>query len=170
NGFQHSNGGVQGKGKIVGSIWETNMVDHFISAYDALYPGFATLGEEAMNLLKTKSKGSKTKPDDLRLNIEIGILHQTYFSVLNGDIKGNSGMHQSTLTRAAVVLDDPKVTPKWLDFVFQPGDGYSTGGNVNILFVDVIDRDGFGTEASPGYNSLWLNEYLNMADILDGYV
>ena len=44
-------------------------------------------------------------------------------------------------------------------------------GNVNILqkLVDVVDRNGMGNEASPSYNSLWLNELLGVAELLYGY-
>ena len=35
--------------------------------------------------------------------------------------------------------------------------------------VDKVDRDGHGNEAAPGYNKLWLDQMLEVADILDGY-
>ena len=37
------------------------------------------------------------------------------------------------------------------------------------ILTDRIDRDGHGQEASPGYNSIWLHCYLDVADVLDGY-
>ena len=35
-GYRNSHGGT-GKGKIIGSIWETGLVQSFIEAYDAFY-------------------------------------------------------------------------------------------------------------------------------------
>ena len=108
----------------------------------------------------------------MQKNIEDGLIRQVYPAVQTTDIFGNSGTHQATLAAAAVVFDRNPETKEWIDFCFRTGiekPGTCTGGNINDVLVDRVDRDGFGTEASPGYNSGWLYYFLNVADVLDGY-
>lgn len=54
----------------------------------------------------------KDTPEQVRLNIENGILRQVCAGVLDAKIFGNFGMHQNTLASAAVVLDDPEQSPR----------------------------------------------------------
>ncbi len=164
-GYRHSGGT---KGKIIGSIWETGLVDNFTYAYDAFFRGFSTMSKEALDLLKSKNSKIETYKD-VMVNIENGLLKTIYPTVKAGNIYGNNGMHQHTLALAAVVLDDKTLSKEWLDYVFQAG-GIGTGGNVSATFIDDIDRDGWGNEASPGYNSLWLDCYIDLANLLKGYV
>ncbi|MBE6552223.1 MAG: hypothetical protein E7665_08830 [Ruminococcaceae bacterium] len=164
-GYRHSGGT---RGKIIGSIWETGLVDNFTYAYDAFFRGFPTMSKEALDLLKSKNSKIQTYKD-VMVNIENGYIKTIYPTVQAGDIYGNNGMHQYTLALAAVVLDDKNLSKTWLDYVFRAG-GIGTGGNVSATFVDDIDRDGWGNEASPGYNSLWLDCYIDLANLLKGYV
>lgn len=163
--FLNSHGGT-GLGKAVGSIWETILVKDFISAYDAFYPVMddplvtSFLDEKASLFRLTNSKGAGSA---VRRNIEDGIIRQVYPAVKAGQIRGNDGMHQSALAMAAVVYDTMPETKQWLDFTFQ------TGGNILNTLISVVDRDGNGNEASPGYNALWLSTYQLTADILEGY-
>ncbi|WJH36877.1 hypothetical protein N6H14_14940 [Paenibacillus sp. CC-CFT747] len=175
-GYYNSDGGT-GKGKIVGSIWETNLVAEFIKAYDAFYP--AADDPEVISFLSAKSDQYdlgllKKSATGIRRNIEDGILRQIYPGVQTARIRGNNGMHQSTLALAAVVLDSLPETKEWLDFNDKAGGLVSnpwrvTGGNISATLVDDVDRDGAGNEASPEYNSFWLGAYQDVADILDGY-
>jgi len=164
-GYRHSGGR---RGKIIGSIWETGLIDNFTYAYDAYFRGFPTMGKEALELLHSKDPRINTYKD-VMVNIEDGYIKTVYPTVKEGNIYGNNGMHQYSLALAAVVLDDAELSKEWLDYVFRAG-GIGEGGNVSATFVNDIDRDGFGHEASPGYNSLWLNCYLAMANLLRGYV
>jgi uncharacterized protein YjdB len=174
--YLNSHGGT-GQGKVVGSIWETGLVNNFISAYDAFFPvmddpeisGFLSAKSDAYHLGVLKKSGT-----GIRRNIEDGIIRQVYPAVRKAQIRGNTGMHQSTLALAAVVLDTLPETKEWLDFDFQAGglekNPYRvTGGNILASLVDDVDRDGFGFEAAPGYNKLWLGQFEQIADILDGY-
>lgn len=165
-----------GGGKAVGSVWETSLVKDFISAYDAFYPAMddpdvlAFLSGKA-NEHKLSFKRSGT---GLRRNAEDGILRQVFPGVKNAQIRGNVGMHQSALAMAAVVLDTFPETKEWLDFnnqagKLEPNPWRVTGGNMLASLVNDVDRDGHGNEAAPGYNGLWLNNYLIVADVLYGY-
>ncbi|MFD0958388.1 S-layer homology domain-containing protein [Paenibacillus chungangensis] len=176
DGFLNSHGGT-GMGKVIGSIWETSLARNFISAYDAFFNeiddteviAFLSGKAEQYDLGVLKSSGT-----GIRRNIEDGILREIYPAVQSARIRGNNGMHQSTLAMAAVVLDHFPETKEWLDFTFQAG-GLArnpwrvTGGNILVSMVNDVDRDGAGNEAAPQYNGLWLNDYMNVAEILDGY-
>src|SRR5690606_33432365 len=115
----------------------------------------------------------KASPDDIRDNIEQGIIRRIYPMVVAGRIRGNFGMHQHALARAAAALADPVDTPAWVDFLNRPGTYGDrptprlSGGNVLPALVNDIDRDGFGNEAAPHYNYLWLDQMLGLATTLD---
>lgn len=173
--FLHN--GVDGKGKAVGSIWETFIIKDFISAYDAFFP--AADDPELIAFLSEKAKriglaNPKLSGAAIRSNIEEGIIRQVYPAVKNADIRGNIGMHQSALAMAAVVYDTLPDTKEWLDFAFRQG-GLEfnpqrvTGGNILPTLVNLVDRDGNGDEASPSYNRLWLDNFRMTADLLNGY-
>ncbi|MEA4832731.1 MAG: heparinase II/III family protein [Oscillospiraceae bacterium] len=167
-GFKQSDGS-SGRSKILGCIWETGTALKFANSIDRLFGGLYSLGEEAKSVIFEKSHGKKSSCGDILANLEKGILHEIFDAVRRREIDGNNGMHQEALCAAAVVLDDEKLTKKWLDFVFEPygiKDGLMTGANTSVTFVNDIDRDGFGGEASPGYNSIWLSCYLGAAEIL----
>ena len=177
DGFLNSHGGT-GKGKVVGSIWETGAAWNYLAAYDAFFPAM----EEAdvVDFLSAKAEAyqmdnPKSSVEDIRRNIEDGILHEIFPAVKDAQIRGNFGMHQRTLAMAAVVLDEPGTSEKWIDWIFQSGelvskpDWHLTGGDVLATLVNDVDRDGFGNEASPEYNGYWLNQIQSVADILDGF-
>ncbi|MBE6552222.1 MAG: alginate lyase family protein [Ruminococcaceae bacterium] len=159
-GYRHSG---RDHGKIIGSIQESELVRNFVFAYDAFFRGFPTIGKEALDLLKSKNTKIKTYKD-VMINIEDGLLKPIYPTFKAGNIRGNNGMHQYTLAAAAVVLDDKELSALWLDHTF------GSGGNVSATFVNDVDRDGWGNEASPSYNSSWLANFMGMADMLKGYV
>jgi hypothetical protein len=169
-------------GKAVGNVWETQIALNLASSYDAFYPMIADADHaNVVHFLHQKSRLYGLKPKksaaDVRANIEEGILRQVYPAVKNSQIRGNFGMHQCALVMAAVALDDPRVTEEWIDFVFGASgltnegalaqEGIK-GGNLGATLVNAIDRDGWGTE-SPGYNQIWIDHVVMIANILDGY-
>jgi len=179
DGFLHSDG-LSGNGRVVGCIWETGLIRNWVMAYDAFFPAIAEsdvanvvpfLSEQA----RTYGLSPKDTPEQIRLNIENGILRQVCAGVLDAKIFGNFGMHQNTLASAAVVLDDPEQSPAWIDFVFRSGgrvqdpDYRVTGGAFYQTLVDLVDRDGAGNEAAPHYNDLWIGHVQGVADVLAGY-
>ncbi|RAV09227.1 heparinase II/III domain-containing protein [Paenibacillus contaminans] len=169
--------GLTGQGKVIGNIWETFLIKDLLRAYDAFYPAAddpETVAFLSRKAASCKLANPKTSGDAIRRNIEDGIVKQVFPAVRNAQVHGNDGMHQSALAMAAVVYDTMPETKEWLDFVFQTGGLESdpwrvTGGNVFNSLVCLVDRDGNGDEASPGYNALWLTEHQETADILDGY-
>ncbi|MCY9668322.1 heparinase II/III family protein [Paenibacillus alginolyticus] len=175
--FLNSSGKSVGNGKVLGGIWETELVKSFISAYDALFP--ALDDPETVQFLSAKSTqfrfaNPKNSGINIRRNIEDGMIKQVFPAVKKTQILGNDGMHQSALAMAAVVYDTMPETKEWLDFIFQTGGVLAnptrlTGGNILNSLVSDVDRDGNGNESSPGYNALWLVNHRLTADILEGY-
>lgn len=169
--------GAEGKGKAVGAIWETFLIKEMLRAYDAFFPARNDPQLAAYLQQKAAEHGldnPKNNGAAIARNIEDGIVRQTYPGVRSGTILGNTGMHQSALAMAAVVLDTLPETKEWLDFTFKAGGAlYNparvTGGNVLPSLVNRVDRDGHADEASPEYNSYWLDQYRTTADILQGY-
>ncbi|MDF2724271.1 MAG: bacterial Ig-like protein, partial [Paenibacillus sp.] len=173
--YANSHGGT-GQGKAIGKIWEAVLVQQFLYAYDAFFP--AMDDPELIAFLDGKARqyglGPKSSGAFIRGNIESGIVKQIFPGQQAGQIHGNNGHHQSALALAAVVYDTLPETQEWIDFVYKPGKLLSnpwrvTGGNLAAIFVNDVDRDGHGNEASPGYNNIWLHYFMTIADLLDGY-
>ncbi|WP_216853791.1 heparinase II/III domain-containing protein [Phytoactinopolyspora halotolerans] len=179
DGYFHSDG-LSGNGRVVGCIWETGLIRDYIYAYDAFFPAIADADTaDVVPFLRDKAQEHGLPPkesvDDIRLNVENGVLRETCKGVLSAKIFGNFGMHQHTLAAAAVVLDDPDASPAWIDFVFASGgrvrdpEYHVTGGAFYQTLVDKVDRDGSGDEGAPGYNRLWIGHVQSVADVLAGY-
>ncbi|MFC5648195.1 heparinase II/III family protein [Paenibacillus solisilvae] len=170
DGFRNSHG-HSGLGKIVGCIWETELVKQFVLAYDALFP--AMNHPDIIDFLAKKARlhqmhNRKTSVSAIRHNIESGILLQVYPAVKKRQIRGNAGMHQSALALAAVVLNAPEKSEQWVDHLFKTQSGGS--GDLLKILVNDVDRDGHGNEASPSYNNLWLENLKLVADALEGSI
>ncbi|HBE12535.1 MAG TPA: hypothetical protein DCY74_00050 [Clostridiales bacterium] len=164
-----SNGGSTGEGKIAGRIEDCYFALCFPQYYDAFFHGFATLSPEAIQNIARYSHGKRTMPEQIMVHIENNILKEIYQSIRERNVGGNMGMQQSALTAAAICIDHPDFTPRWLEYVFQDGDGFKTGGNLDRLLCDTIDRDGMGNEAAPAYNAEWTQKFATIADLLQGY-
>jgi hypothetical protein len=180
DGFRNSHG-LTGQGKILGSVWEAALLRDIISCYDAFFPAMQEDSSDWVLFLEERRKANYPDEETLtaksiRKHIEDQILRQIYPAVKKAQIYGNVGFHQSTLAMAAVVLDDPAVVREWIDFIFRTGGLMEdskgvrvTGGNINYVLMNDVDRDGLGNEASPEYNSYWLDNLRQAADILKGY-
>ncbi|HBE12542.1 MAG TPA: hypothetical protein DCY74_00085, partial [Clostridiales bacterium] len=166
--FVSSNGGSAGQGKILGRIEEASLIV-FSTAYDAIFYAFPTISQDTLQYINKRSNGTKKTYQDIMVNIEQGLIFQIYPNILSRNIGGNMGMHQRVLTLAAKCIDAEKYTKPWLDFVFRYGNGTTTGGNMNNLLIESIDRDGMGNEAAPDYNSGWLSNFIGLAEALHGY-
>lgn len=167
-GFANSHGGT-GEGKVYGRIWEMNVANGTISAYDAIY--LALDDPHLLDYISRKT-GKPVDAAGLRSLIERNIVQEVHDAILGYRIAGNEGMHQSSMALAAVVMDTPGLTEKWLDWIFAPGDlhrGDPGGGNIARLFEQKIDDDGMGNEGSPIYNGLWRKTFRNIADAMDRY-
>ena len=167
-GFNNSDGG-SGKGKVYGRIWETGVARSLILAYDGVYPGLDD--PELLKYLSAK-EGKPVDAAAVRSLIEDNIIHVVHDGILEGRVSGNEGMHQAAMATAAVVLDEPGTTEKWIEWLFADGDvnrGNPNGGNIRQLFATKVDDDGMGFEVSPMYNSLWRQLFKIVSEILEVY-
>ncbi|MFC6800058.1 heparinase II/III family protein [Haladaptatus sp. DYSN1] len=186
NGLPISSHGGTGRGKQVGSIWESFWVKAVLKAYDAVFPG-QDGDAELVEFLSGKAAqypglGPKDSLADVRRNIEEGLLQQILPAMKNAQIRGNFGSHQTTLALSAIIQDMPNgYTADALDFLFQAGgleyedDGtpwgnwYISGGDVLSSILTKFDRDGHPYEGSIHYNSLVASALQGTADALNGY-
>ncbi|MBQ2741184.1 MAG: heparinase II/III family protein, partial [Oscillospiraceae bacterium] len=183
--------GLGYNGKVVGQIWETNVLDVFNTAYDAFYP--MTDDSQVIGYLSTKAEAlglenKKLNPDMIRENMEDGILRETFSAVKKGQTNGNFGMHQLNVTYAAVALDNQPETDEMFDWlgrysivkrepIIDPvyggtWEGYyvsNSGGDILLKYVRDVDRDGFGNEVGLGYNALWLTNGITIAETINRY-
>lgn len=166
-GWYHSDGGG-GNGKIGGSIWETNISQLFADCYDKIISG--TKDDVALyEFLKKQSEkyqlpGAKGSRELLIKNIDDRILRTSLKAVLSGQIRGNQGMHQMTVAKAAVALNTQPETNKWIDWLFEP-----EGGAIPGLLISHLDHDGTSNEGAPGYSFFLGGLIVEMAEMLDGY-
>lgn len=167
-GFSNSDGG-SGLGKIYGRIWETGLVNSFMEAYDAVYPG---LDDPQLLAELSKRTGVAVTVTHLRKSFEGKVIRLVHDGILSRTIEGNEGMYQNTMATAAVVLDEPGTSQEWLDWIFQDANVSQThrsGGNMHGIFKTKVDDDGMGNEASPAYNSIWRTLFKSVTQILQRY-
>jgi len=179
DGFANSHGGT-GYGRILGSEWETRLVERLLDAYDAIFP-LLLEDDWIVSFLSRKADShdlwSKSSSSEIREHIETRLFRQVREGVERAEIRGNFGTHQSALAKSAVVLDDPEgYSGEMLDYLFRGGSFEETecgpevdGGNVLPRLVGVIDRDGHNSEGAPNYHQLALERTRDIADVLDGY-
>ncbi|MBE6916036.1 MAG: hypothetical protein E7471_05325 [Ruminococcaceae bacterium] len=172
------------RGRVIGGIWETGLARDLCMYYDYFYPAYddesvvAFLSDKAKTYSLGDARGAhgstnesrggvgndKSTSAKIRQNIENGLLREVIKGVRSeNQIYGNSGMHQSTATMAAVVLDTMPDTANTLDWVM------GSGGNVTANILSAINRDGQGNEAAPGYADTWVTSYLGIVDALESY-
>lgn len=162
--------GFSGMGLVLGSIWDAALASAIARAYDAIFPAlredgalYAFLGSNAARYGLTPVD----TPERLQTHIEQNALVVLMRAIQQRRIRANEGIHQKAYAEAAIALDDPAATPRWLMWLFEPGTVYEGGGHLPSVLVDWIDRDGASNEASPGYNAIWLDAIQPLADLLE---
>ncbi|UHQ98554.1 PKD domain-containing protein (plasmid) [Natrinema zhouii] len=181
----HNIHGGRGTGKIIGSLWEDQIIPDFLMAYDAYYPGQED--QQLIDFLNAKTEeypelGRKDTTGYVRKNIEDGLFRNILPATKDTHLVVGSGA-RDVLALSARILDEPNgYTAQTLEFLFQPGDieytgddgnpwsdWTTTGGDVIPYLVRLVDRDGYREEAGPNYNSLGQSTFTSLANILDGY-
>lgn len=177
--FSHSDGGSRA-GRIEGQIWETGTATEFSVAYDRVYDAISRDSELLAFLQEKARTHALSVPADSAAvcrHVEDHLLMEFYKSARDGRIRGNEGMCQRAMIATAIALDRPEKTAEILDWVFTPEVGKRrwndpsydrTGGHVPEVFVAMMDRDGLGNEAAPGY-SCWALSFLEGARMLHAY-
>ncbi len=168
----HGGGGVGG---LLGCIAESQIARIFPEAYDMIYDIFddpAVVNYIAGKSKSVKFRHAKETPNQIRHNIENGLLRGILNNVAAGKAAGNFGLAQEATALCAVVLDSKPDTTKWLDFLYASNEGSTKnevlGGGIDDYLISRIDSDGQGDEAST-YNQMWIDGMQPVADVLDGY-
>lgn len=166
-GWYHSDGGSN-RGKIEGSIWETNVVQRFADAYDKILSGttddpslYLFLQKQARKYKLPQAKGTR---ELFVKNVDNGILRTAVKAVFSKQIRGNQGMHQLTVARCAVALNTNPETTGWLDWLFT-----HDGGDIPGLMIRNLDRDGTTDEGAPGYTFMWGDLVAELGVVLADY-
>lgn len=159
-GFFHNDGG-DGVGRIFGRIHEPRLLLPFAKCYDAVQTGWRN--HDPMFDFLRKQQFAYNLPeqdaiDNLCRHFDDRVLRIGIEAVLKGQIARNEPGDQVTVAALALALDDEQ-TRRHFDWVFRPGyrrGRKPSGGHIPQLFASEIDRDGFGSEGSPGYSLGWL--------------
>ncbi len=172
-GFEHSHGG-SGRGRILGSIWEYGRAVAMARAYDVIYDGIqddAELVAFCAEKAEAHDLGDKGTLDALCRHIDDGLLREIIQSCTDGRIDPNTGGIHVALIWAAVALDQPRETEKWLDYLFDPnfpGDYPHVKDPLQWILTDGIDRNGMGGECG-GYGLGWTRRAIEFPDLLNMY-
>jgi len=154
-------------GRIQNWTWECCNGEDMARAYDLIYDGIKG-DEELARFCSRKAArrgaGEKNSVAAVCAHIEQNLLLEILKSVEDGRIRGNTGMHQMTLAVAAIALDRPGETRRWLDRLFDP----EFEDPVPMVLVEKIDRDGMGDE-SGNYGLSWSRNFIRLAETLALY-
>ncbi|MDP6777320.1 MAG: heparinase II/III family protein, partial [Candidatus Latescibacteria bacterium] len=170
-GFFNSDG-LSGRGRIFGRIWEPSLLKAFTECFDAVRDSWRD-DDPLFSFLGDKQRVHRLRAQDsvaaLCEHYETHVLREAIGAIVAGDIHHNEPGDQSTMAMLAIALD-AEDTDEWLDWIFSEGylmGGTPCGGHIPQLFAAEIDRDGIGSEGSPGYSLGWLKSGMGMTTLCD---
>ena len=170
NDFQVTDGNG-GYGKIMGRINDCSTGQQLANACDALYP---IIGDETVLSFLSAKKGTEYTKEALWQNWRNNILLEIFNAAKKGQLKGNFGQQHAAVAAAAIILAEEPETTQMIEWIYASNptidkNGNQSGGNLGSQLIDVVDRDGFGNEASPNYNASWIERMTDMANYLAMY-
>jgi len=154
------------RGKIVNLIWETGLVSTLTSAYDNVFDVLAADGAFTPPDGDDSPLAGKTNAE-IRRNIEQNLLQVAVQGVFDGTIRGNYGMHQRTLLKLAVVLQDDDLTKRVCDYILNNSSGDLSVEGFNYALDNLVLREGIAFESAPGYCLSWSANLATVGDLLD---
>ena len=170
-GFFNSDG-LSGRGRIFGRIWEPSLLKAFTQCYDAVRSEWRN-DDPLFSFLANKQQAhglpAQGSVEALCEHYETHVLREAIQAIVAGDIHHNEPGDQATMAMLAIALD-AEDTDEWLDWIFSEGylmGGTPCGGHIPQLFAEEIDRDGVGSEGSPGYSLGWLKSGMGMTTLSD---
>ncbi len=169
-GYRLSHGHT-GKGRFSGCIWDSmtacRLTEWYDMVWDCVDDAFAAhLRENPVRYFgDAPQSGAEAKA-----HIE-GMLMQFFPDARVGTLHCNPGPVQALLLKTAKVLERDDLFEEYADYIFgaHPESAGDPLMDMNVLLTDLVDRDGFAGESSPGYNSLWANGFMEMAPLLKGH-
>jgi hypothetical protein len=152
-------------GGVQDYIWENWTVEYLSLAYDQVFD--ALVENLALGRFLASQHGFEQQqytPRQVAGFIEDRLLRDFAQRLQERRIIGNPGMPQLAMTAVAIGLDDPSVSPRLLDWLFQ-----EDGGRVPEMLIDKMTRDGLGIEAGLGYASIPANTFFRVQQLLAAY-
>src|SRR5690606_33030723 len=139
-GWYHSDGSRR-RGKIEGSIWETQTVSSLARCYDKIISGTVD-NPELYAFLKKKAEqydlpGNKGTREDLLANIDKGLLEAGVEGIKKRQVWGNEGMQQASMAYCALALNTEPKTSGGLDWQVAEKDGDNPTNMVHIFNYEV---------------------------------
>ena len=175
----YNNCGGTGEGKIAGCISEPGITEILLKAIDAFVPVLPLSNAcDILNSIYKNRKLSLSKKSVYSISEHLyrDIVQEVYKGITKREIFGNTGMHEKSLALAAVVAGKSTEADQWVEWIFNYDQGTSyrskepvKGGNLLYNLYTRVDRDGFGDEVSPTYNSIWLKMFYDISDLLQHY-
>ena len=159
--------GSSGWGRIQGQIWENFTATKLSRAYDLVYDALIedkTLETFSAAMSHRYDLGDKSNGKTIASHIENHLLKEFIYAILKKDIMGNVGFRQLSMTTAAIALDHPDITPRYLDWLFE-----EQGGATPTILREVLCREGFSDEASLSYSSIPGRSFGDVAWLLRNY-
>ncbi|MDA0748568.1 MAG: heparinase II/III family protein [bacterium] len=148
-------------GKMFNMIWETWPPHTFAVAYDAMRPFL-----ERDRVLQEIAGKDGAGIDGM---IRERVLRESAVRITDGSgrIRGNYGMHQSTLLTLAQVMDESEQSPtseEMIRYVLaNPVLQRDTDMGLRDALENLVYRDGMPHE-SIGYNRIWVTNLVDLAD------
>lgn len=164
-----ANDGGTNMGKALGNIWDDDVANNLMLAYDAV-GDFIDADPKTQQLLGGYGQKYGLAPQataaQIQAHIKNNLLAKIAAAVKARQIRSNEGRAQYTLGLASLLQKSSAATADALAWLNAPGDNYNGGGHLPQLFWELIDRDGAGTESSPFYNGIWLEALQPLADVI----
>jgi hypothetical protein len=149
--------GIDYPGKVVNAIWECGLAENVTEAYDDVWETIDS-DVSAQKLFGKSGEG-------IRKFIEANFLEDAIDAVFSAKIRGNFGMHQNTLVYLGIVRQFGE-TDKWFDELLNRNSSSPAVLGLNYALYNLISRDGFPDENSPGYDFIWVSKIAEYGDLL----
>ena len=147
-GMEASTGG-SGWGRVQGMIWECWTAQKLSKAYDYVYEALKEdqeLAAFSKGMSGRFDTGDKSSPQKIIQHLEDHLLKEFIVGVLDRSVWGNVGMTEHSMAAVAIALDHPQISPRYLDWLFEPN-----GGKAPYILREVLCREGLSYEAGLGY-------------------
>jgi hypothetical protein len=144
-------------GKIVNHIWECDLSGSVATAYDYIWDSID--GDSALQKETGKSAAQ------IRTFIEANFLDDAIEAIQSGKIRGNFGMHQRAMVFLGLARQFGE-QDKWFGDLMDNSTTSPQLLGLRYALYNEVYRDGFPSETSPGYNSLWVGSIADYGDLL----
>ena len=165
--------GHSGLGRMVGNILDSIYMREIVQYYDRLFP---CLDDDFAAYLAENSILCMGQPPrnglEVREVIENNIHYLQFPDYRNAFLDCNPGPDQMNLLVTAKVLDRSDLFDEYADYLLRFIDRVQVQWNrieLETMLLEMVDRDGFAAEISPGYNAIWTDGFLEAATLLRGH-